>query len=92
MTEAQVFQWQHHDMSNVVCSVQQALRERFGIPANNAHRALDDCQVLQKIVPHLLRLNETPDFSTLMSRKNSKCSGTFEDILGAGAVFYLYAN
>ena len=71
--------------------LQQALRVMFGIPENSAHRALDDAQVLQQIVPHLLQRNAT-DFDTLMSR-DSKCSGTFEDILGDGetSVFDLIA-
>ena len=63
-----------------VC-VQQALREMFNIPANKAHRALDDCQVLQQIVPHLLALNGTPDLADLMDR-DSSCSGTLGKISG----------
>ncbi|KAL3158650.1 hypothetical protein ABBQ32_011393 [Trebouxia sp. C0010 RCD-2024] len=59
-----------------------SLRERFGIPANQAHRALDDCLIMQEVVnSHLLRLNGTATIADVM-RQKSRCSGSFEDILG----------
>lgn len=59
----------------------QALRERFGIAPNQAHRALADCEILLSILPHLLELNGTPDLADLM-RRGSKCSGTLGNVLG----------
>lgn len=59
----------------------QALRERFGIAPNQAHRALADCEILLSILPHLLELNGTPDLAELM-RRGSKCSGTLGNVLG----------
>ncbi len=63
--------------------MQQALRERFGIAPNQAHRALADCEILQSILPLLLELNGTPDLAELM-RRGSKCTGTLGSILGPG--------
>ncbi|KAL0024844.1 hypothetical protein WJX79_004631 [Trebouxia sp. C0005] len=59
----------------------QALRERFGIAPNQAHRALADCEILLSILPRLLELNGTPDLAELM-RRGSKCSGTLGNVLG----------
>ena len=68
--------------------MQVDLRDRFGIAPNQAHRALDDCQIMQQVVQHLLRLNGTPTFAHLM-RQKSKCSGTLEQILDPGIDFHL---
>lgn len=69
----------------LVC-LQGSLRERFGIPANQAHRALDDCLIMQEVVnSHLLRLNGTATIADVM-RQKSRCSGSFEDILGPGRI------
>ena len=66
--------------------LQGSLRERFGIPANQAHRALDDCVVMKEVVnSHLLRLNGTATISDVM-RQESNCSGSFEDIVGPGTI------
>lgn len=70
-------------MPTFACALQQALRERFGIAPNQAHRALADCEILLSILPHLLKLNETPDLAQLM-RQDSTCSGTLGDVLGPG--------
>ena len=68
--------------SSALC-VQGNLRERFGIPANQAHRALDDSQVMQDVVSHMLKLNGTLTISDVIARK-SKCSGTLGDLFGPG--------
>ena len=69
-------------MSHALPGTQGALRERFGIPENQAHRALDDSLVMQEVVSRMLRLNGT-SIPEVMARK-SKCSGTLKDILGPG--------
>ena len=60
------------------------MRERFGIAANQAHRALDDCLIMRQVVnSHLLRLNNTATMADVM-RQKSKCSGSFEEITMSG--------
>ena len=64
--------------------VQGSLRERFGIAANQAHRALDDCLIMREVVKsHLLRLNNTASIADVMLQK-SKCSGSFGEIATSG--------
>ena len=63
--------------------MQGNLRERFGIPPNQAHRALDDSQVMQDVVSHMLKMNGALTIADVVARK-SKCSGTLEDLFGPG--------
>lgn len=35
----------------------QTLREYFQIPQNNAHRALDDCEITRQVLKHIVRLS-----------------------------------
>lgn len=64
--------------------LQGSLRERFGIAANQAHRALDDCVIMREVVnSHLLRLNNTATIADVMLQR-SKCSGSFGEITTSG--------
>lgn len=63
--------------------VQDALRQRYGIAANNAHRALDDTLILLEVLPKLLQDNGTPDITDVMDL-GTKATGSFADLLGPG--------
>ena len=71
-------------ISRLGVGLQGSLRERFGIAANQAHRALDDCLIMRQVVnSHLLRLNNTATIADVMGQ-NSKCSGSFGDLQERG--------
>lgn len=63
--------------------MQGALRDRYGIAANQAHRALDDAIILNQLLPLLLKEGGIDDLSELMDR-DTKCTGTIADITGPG--------
>lgn len=69
------------------CALQGALRERYGIAANTAHRALDDAIVLDQILPRLLQDGGT-DLAELM-KKSTASSGTWDMVNAPGNMLHM---